>query len=407
MHRFKRLFTRFKKNPNGETVHIDEDLKKPENAGLQVLSRRFRTAQILLFLALFLFVTVFALTNSDRITYQNLYYFIKDFRVAVDHTEAEGTAGFAYATETDPTFALFKGGVAVAGRERLQILTATGAISTTEVLQLADPGLSSSGNLLLVYAKGEHKCFLYNSFTKLHSEVLDGKIRTAMLSESGAFSVVTDDGSYASVVSVYNRNFRKINRYSLNSSVISAPLSDDGSTIAILSYVQSEGVFEARVRLAKTGTDTVYCDYTVADAFPLGIAFTNDRCALMLTDRGIHRITESGGTEIEAFETEISLFASDASGFALLFSDGSLKCYGKDGESLFTRSVQEPIRALTKFGDIVFLKTDRSILRYGKDVETPDAVACVGYDGVMLPYSVTSVLLSSNGEARYFRFLTD
>ena len=50
MHRFKRLFTRFKKNPNGETVHIDEDLKKPENAGLQVLSRRFRTAQILLFL---------------------------------------------------------------------------------------------------------------------------------------------------------------------------------------------------------------------------------------------------------------------------------------------------------------------------------------------------------------------
>ena len=386
---------------------MEEDLKKPENAYFKRLSHRFRTAQILLFLALFLFVTVFAVTNSDRITYRNLYYFIKDFRVAVDQTEADGTVGFAYATETNPTFALFKGGVAVAGRERLQILTATGGISTTETLQLANPGLSSSGNLLLVYAKGEHECYLYNSFTKLHSEVLDGTIRTAMLSESGAFSVVTDGGSYTSSVSVYNRNFRKINRYLLNSSVLSAPLSDDGSAIAILSYVQKEGAFESRVRLAKTGTETVYCDYSVADAFPLGIVFTDDRSVLVLTDRGIHRVTESGGTEIESFREEVSFFASDASGIAIFFADRTVRCYGKDGACLFARSVSEQVRAISKCGDTVFLKTDRSILRYRQGAENPDETLCIGYDGVMLPYSESCVLLAANGEARYFRFPTE
>lgn len=386
---------------------MEEDLKKPENAYFKTLSHRFRTAQILLFLLLFLFVTVFAVTNSDRITYRNLYYFIKDFRVAVDQTEALGTVGFAYATDTNPSFSLFKGGVAVAGRERLQILTATGGISTTEVLQFANPGLSSSGNLLLVYAKGEHECYLYNSFTRLHSEVLDGTIRTAMLSESGAFSVVTDGGAYPSSVSVYNRNFRKINRYHLNSSVVAAPLSADGASIAILSYVQKEGTFESRVRLAKTGTETVYCDYSVDDAFPLGIVFTDNRSVLMLTDRGIHRITENGGTEIESFASEVSFFASDASGIALLFADRTVKCYGTDGACLFTRSVSDQVRAISKCGETVFLKTDRRILRYRQGAEHPDETLCVGYDGVMLPYSESCVLLTANGEARYFRFPTE
>jgi hypothetical protein len=127
----------------------------------------------------------------------------------------------------------------------------------------------------------------------------------------------------------------------------------------------------------------------------------------MLTDRGIHSITESGGTEIESFASEVSFFASDASGIALFFADRTVKCYGTDGACLFTRSVSDQVRAISKCGETVFLKTDRRILRYRRSAEYPDETLCVGYDGVMLPYSESCVLLTANGEARYFRFPTE
>ncbi|MBO5269989.1 MAG: hypothetical protein J6B77_04330, partial [Clostridia bacterium] len=210
------------------------------------------------------------MANSERITYQNLYYFLKDFRTAVDNTDIS-VDGIAYEIDEAPSFAVFKGGLAVAGRERLQLLTASGGVNLSAPLDMAKPQCAVSTDLLLVYGMGETSYHIYNAFTKIHADTVDGAIRAACLSESGVYSIVAEDDEYASAVYVYTRNFKKCNKYNLNSDVIAAPVSADGKSIAILSYDVTDGKYHTRLRLAEIGSDRIYCDYVIDDEFPLGV----------------------------------------------------------------------------------------------------------------------------------------
>ena len=402
----ERLFVK----SNGETVRVEDGLKDLENGYFRKIGQYFKTAQILLFVLLFLFFTVFSLVNFESINYQNLYYFIKDFRTAVDNTEAVGD-GIAYEVDDAPAFACFKGGLAVAGRERLQLLTAAGGMNTSTTLQMVSPVLSSTTDLLMVYGRGENTCHIYNSFTKIHSETVDGAVRTAYLSESGAYSVTAEDAEYASAVYVYNRNFEKLNKYNLNSHVVSAPLSEDGKTVAILSYVIEQGVYETRVRLARVGSDEVYCDYTVPGAFPLGISFTGKDHALMLTDNGIHIVSEkNGGVLLENFsERKVELFAFDSRGAAVFLSEegirgGTLKAYTSDGELRYSLDVSVPVRTLRVYGDSVFYRTDREIVRLSLKSGETESVTCTAYGGELLAVSEDRVLLCFDGAAEYYSF---
>lgn len=406
--KLKNPFDRFRRNPNGETVRIDGDLKRYGNGYFLEIGQYFKTAQILLLVLLVLFFTVFSLTNSESITYRNLYYFAKDFRTAIDNTDASGD-GFAYDVDGDAAFEVYKGGLAIAGNERLRILTAAGGINLSATLPLARPALSASTDLLLVYGRGETSCHIYNSFTCIHSETVEGAIRSAHLSESGAYSVVADDDSYESAVYVYSRNFQKINKYNLNSCAVAAPLSADGRTVAILSYTVRDGYFTTALRLAEVGTDRILCDYSVEDAFPLDVVFTAEDRVLLLTETGLHSVSgKDGGVRVAAFGAgeEIERFSFDSDGAAVLLKDDRGKCtvavYAADGTLSYEQAVQESVRSLRKCGTVVFFQTETKIVRLSKD--GTEAVDCPLYGGTLLAVSEDRAMLCTAGEAGYYSF---
>lgn len=402
------LFLRFRKNPNGETVRVEDDLEGLGNGYLRKIGQYFKTAQILLFVLLFLFVTLFALICSESITYQNLYYLAKDFRTAVDNTDVS-VEGIAYEVDPSPSFAVFKGGLAVAGRERLQLLTAAGGMNTSDALGMANPGLSASTSLLLVYARGENFCRIYNSFTMIHSDETDYDIRTAYLSESGAYSLVTEDFEYESAVYVYGRTFEKLNKYNLNSYVIASPISDDGKTIAILSYAANNGVFDTRLRMAKVGSDQIYCDYWVAGDFPLGVSFTDNGTAIILTDNGLYRVSaKKGGERLADFaEESVRYFAFDGENTAVLFASedrGTVKVFSSNGEILYSGETTAAVRAFALCGSFVFFRTDTEIVRIAYKTGKSDILPCTVYGGTFLAASETRVLICFTGETKYYSF---
>ena len=401
---------RLRKNPNGETVRVEEGLRGLENGYFRKIGQYFKTAQILLFVVLFLFVTVFALVNAESVTYRNLYYFVKDFRTAVDNTDTTAS-GIAYEADPNASYASFKGGLAVAGRERLQLLTAAGGVNASEVIRFNAPALSATTDLLLVYARGENTCHLYNSFAKLHTETMEYAVRTAYLSESGAYSVTTGDADFESAVYVYSRRFRKLNKYNLNSYVVSAPLSDNGKTVAILSYAVTEGVYETRLRLAEVGSEKVYCDYMVAGDYPLGVAFMDNDTVLMLTSGGLHIATEkNGGVALESFGgAAVGAFAFDETGAAVvLVTDGDragvLKAYTADGEERIAPKLSAPVRELKMLGDSVFYRTDTELCRLDLGSGEISSLSCAAYGGTIVPVSEDRILLCESGAATYYRF---
>lgn len=396
---------------NEERIRTKDAFRDVGNGYFQKISQYFKTAEIVLFLLLFLFVTSFVILNSRIVTYENLYYFFQDFRIAVDNTDSSVDA-IPYATDSNVTFSLYKGGLAVAGSERLQLLTAAGGVNHSASLGFAAPGISASTDLVLVYARGEKDCHVYNSFTKIHEETLDGNIRTAYLSESGAYSVTTEDEEYESAVYVYSRNFKKLNKYELNSYVIASPISEDGKNVAILSYVCKDGIYETRVRLARVGSGDTVCDTSMKGEFPLGIAFNENGGVLLLTEKALYRIDKKGGVTpaTEWTDQAVGTFCVKNGGAVLAFQDRNenkmktIAVSDEDGAILRYIDTEDAVLAVERLNDYVFYRTDNELVRVSVKTGEEDRILCEQAGGDFLAFSEDTVLICKNGEAKYYRF---
>ena len=399
------------KRVNGEAIRAKDAFRDIGNGYFRKIGQYFKTAQIVLFLLLFLFVTSFVILNSRVVTYENLYYFFQDFRIAVDNTDSSVDA-IPYATDLNVVFSLYKGGLAVAGSERLQLLTAAGGINHSASLGFASPGISASTDLVLVYARGERDCHIYNSFTKIHEETLDGSIRTAYLSESGAYSVTTEDEEYESAVYVYSRNFKKVNKYELNSYVIASPISEDGKTVAILSYACKDGIYETRVRLAEVESGDTVCNASMKDEFPLAISFVENGGALLLTEKALYRIDRKGAvTPVTEWTSQaVGMFCLENGGAVLVFQDDvesemkTIAVSDEDGAILRYIDTKDAVRAVDRLNEYVFYRTDFELVRVSIKTGEEERILCEQAGGDLLVFSKDTVLICKNGETKYYRF---
>ena len=388
-------------------LNLTKDIKSIGNEYYRSLGQSFRTLQILAFVALFLFTTIFVLSNSDSITYENLYYFVKDFRTAVDNTDESGTA-VVYETDRNMTFVSYKGGLAVAGSERLQLYTATGYLNSSASLSFLSPRLQASTSRLLIYDCGGTGCQIYNSFTKIHSQVEEGNIRFAFLSESGEYLTVTDNEEYSSSVQIYNKRFRKVNRFLLNSYVVSAKINANGSYAAVLSYVCENGVYETRLILTKVGAKETSFEHALENEFPLGIAYLSTDSVLLLTDSALYHVTVKGSvTKIHEFTSgTIEKFSFTDTHLALLFrktSELSLIVFDNGGKMVYNTNVDDDTYTLNGYRNYFYCQTTSALLRFNAENGKQTRVSCID-EGVLLALSDHRVLLCANGEAKYFRF---
>jgi hypothetical protein len=404
IHRLSSLLRR----PKGKlTLNLAGDMKAIENGYYRSLGQTFKTLQIFAFVGLFLFTTVFALSNTESITYENLYYFVKDFRTAIDNTDESGTA-LVYETDQNTAFISYKGGLAVAGSERLQLYTATGYLNASAALDFYAPELEASTSRLMIYDRGGTSCQIYNSFTKIHSQVEDHDIRLGHLCESGEYLLVTDDEEYSSAVMIYSKRFRRVNRLLLNSYVVSAALNAEGSRASILSYVCENGVYETRLLVTAVGSDKVELDYTINGEFPLGVAFVSNDTALLLTDTQVYVVSSKGTVRaVERFFADtVQKFVFTDTHLAVLTKKDdkfSLIAFDNSGEMVYNTTTEDGIYALAGYRNIVFCRSAASLLRVNLENGKMSSVSCTS-EGVLLTVSEHRALICGSGEAKYFRF---
>ena len=402
-----RLSSLFRRPKGRLALNLSGDIKAMENGYYRSLAEVFRTLQILAFVGLFLFTTVFVLSNRESITYENLYYFVKDFRTAIDNTDESGTA-LVYETDSKMTFVPYKGGLAVAGGERLQLYTATGYLNASAQLGFYSPALEASTSRLMIYDCGGTSCQIYNSFTKIHSQVEDHDIRFGHLSEAGDYLLVTDDEDYPSAVLIYNERFRRVNRLRLNSYVVSARLNAEGSRAAILAYECKNGVYETRLIVTAVGGDSYELDYTISGEFPLGVAFVSSDTALLLTDTQVYRINAKGSVDaVERFSSRtVQKFVFTDTHLAVLTKNGdefSLSAFDNSGKMVYNTTVEESVSALACYRNYVFLETSSSLIRVSLENGKTSSLPCTSA-GVLLAVSEHRALVCGSGEAKYFRF---
>ncbi len=391
--------------PKGKSV-------RPWNLYYEHLSVRLGITQVILYLALFAFVVLSFFRNTQLITYQTFYHFIKDLNASAESAFAVTSNSVSYPTDEQQSFTLYRQGLAVAGNTHVTVFTASGRQSISQNIQYQNPTAVGTGKYLLVYELGGTQYSLYNSYTKIHEGVSDHPINHAAISESGMFALVSSSEGYNSTVSLYSSRFALLNRYNKGGYVVDVTINKKGSQIAILSITPEDGVFTTELMLCKPGATTAQaeqrregivgwqCEYTTLDRIALlhedGMLFYNATGALLeehsFGGKTVHCV------DFDTFGTALCLQSREA------FAKNELLVFDKNGKLLYHEIESAEVRQIDLLEQTLFLLCDEGIHRLLLKSGERGFIATTDPQQILLASTENEVLLCSPHRGEYIRF---
>lgn len=403
--RIRRLFGKL---PLPDEDREPIDLASPSVPYYTNLSRRFRLAQIVLYLVLFVFVVTAVLGSRERITYANLYYLVKDINAASLVAEDAADRLEYPASSTTTAFVRYRGGLVAVGNQEVTVLSGSGRQTMTAQVEYGTPAVSASEKYFITYGLGEHRFSVFNAFTQVHSEVTDFPVYGAAVADDGSFLIVTRSETYTSRIIFYDRDHEVRANYYLNGYALSAAVSPDGGYAAVTSIDVEDGRYVSKVNIFRLSGSITYetvepegglvglCGFPAEDRVAVACA---DRLLVLRTDGTvqIEWMPEGGST--------LSLCAVSSGRIALLSRlDGEsyrVTVLDKNGRMVYTRRLRpqaEPT-ALAFGENVLYLRAGGFLYRLSADGDDLSYVRIHRDSLCILPDDGESVLVCATTAA--------
>ncbi len=395
-----------KKLPKGVSAEA------PLNPYYEAVSDRYGVAQVVLYLVLLAFVAVSFLGNTGLITYENLYYFVKDLNASAEQIDVLRTDALSYPASESPSFTLYRQGLAVAGNTSVTVFSAGGRQTVSSTVQYQMPTAVGSGKYLLVYDLGGTSYSLYNSYTQIHAGTTAAPIRAAAMSESGTYAIVTESATHASCVDLYDSDFRQINQYTYRGYVTDLTLQAKGSYLAVLVSEAQDGAFSTYLRVYEPGKGTLFSEATVGSGLGLRCGFTESGDVAVLCGDGIRFLTVRGKTTAEySFEGNLlTAFDLNENGCMAVLkknrnsNENYVIVFDKNGEMVYNDLVGWIVEAAAMGERSVFLLNGERIQRIRWDRDEIEEKS--NGEGTVRALAVSDdrLLLCSTKRAVYCKF---
>lgn len=404
-----RIFHRSKQMTDSLEVHLE----RPENGYYESVSVRFGYAQVILFVALFVFVVFSFLRNSQLITYSNFYYFFKDLNASAESVDLNGVSSVTYPTDTEQSFTLYRNGLAVAGNQSVTVFSATGRQTVSKLLDhYSHPVAIGSGKYLLVYESGGNRYSLYNFYNLIHSGTTEYPIASAAISDCGMYALISSSESYTSVVSLYNDRFELINRYNKNGYVMDVSIDEKGTHLAILTSDQSGSAFSTRLEIYRAGTDTPENTVTLGSSIGVDCEYTDPLSLTVLCSTEIYFLKSDGSLkETYSFDGKSLQCAQNSeNGIAVclkgrvISEKNMIILFDKSGKMMYNNTVPERIEQIALYEDTAYLLFSGGIRRVQKGNEQGELLLTDTEERILLALGKDEFLLCSPQKAVYMQF---
>lgn len=387
----------FGKKKKEDQSHIDAAAEKI--FGGQEFSRYYygvagvyRIVEFLFLAIFFIYVIITAAGNTESIKYENLEYIIRNFAFELDEKDFNSTA-IRYNPDGDLNFTLFGKGLAVCGRTGINIFSANGRKTCSDLYSYSSPISAGSDKYVIVCDNGGSEYSVYNMFSKVHTEKVNYPIRGVCMSDDGHYAVITRTDDYMSAVFLYDSDFRPVNRYMKNGYIMSADINNNNILITTLN-VDENGEYVTEVMLCRIGDDKSAATMTIKRSFPLKCSLVNDGICV-LCDDAVYYYNE-GGFPIGTFEYGLyELYGFD-------FSDeATLILFGRDrlnkeydavlldntGKKIASHTVKGPVKSYEIFSQNAYILTSEGIILIDADGIGISEYKDHGADGEILAYA--------------------
>jgi hypothetical protein len=290
---FRRLYEqaalrvrRFSNKTDEVLTETPIDFSAPSIPYYANLAERLSFIRVVLYMILVVFVAVTMITNHRLITYENLYYLAKDISAATMTAQSMADQISYPISSADAEFALFRGGVAVAGSEVVTAMSGSGRQTLSVNVAYADPCVRASDKYCITFGRGESSFSVYNSFVRVYSELTDFPVYDAAVGDNGHFAVVTRSRDYTSEVVLYDGNMEKLASYHLNGYVTGIAMNSEGDRLGVVSMESVNGLWETKITVIRIANRISQSSASVSGSFGSTCGFiSEDRFAVVMSDR--------------------------------------------------------------------------------------------------------------------------
>ena len=319
------------------------DFSAPSIPYYENLANRLSFVRVILYMVLFVFITVTVLCNHRFITYENLYYLAKDISAATLTAQSRADQISYPISSTEADFVYYRGGMVVAGSEVVTALSGSGRQTMSVNVAYANPCARASDKYFLTFGRGERSFAVYNSFVQVHREITEYPIYNAAVGDNGNFAVVTRSRDYTSEVILYDSDMNQLGNYHLNGYVTSLSMNQEGNRLGIISAEYNGGLWETKVTLIRMTKGLPIASATVVGTMGLQCGFvSDDQLAVVYTDRLMIWESDASVKNETFFEGTVpTLCTIGDNRVAILFeirtdlSESLLQVYDKNGRDLY------------------------------------------------------------------------
>ncbi len=365
--------------------------KAPEEAKIAYI---LGISKIISASALCILLLLTVVFGSGAISYEKVYYMVKDISYVKSFGEGAPESLSYSRPVQNQVFEVYKNGLVAASDSEIKMFTATGRVTLTAGSEMVNPRVSTSSGYILIYDQGRKSFSVYNSFVKLYSEHTEYPVAFADMSDNGEFLVVASSAKYASVVKIYNGEFKLQSELSKNERVIWASISSNGRYAAVMTLGASAGEAKVKVSVLDCKKGEVISETDVSGSMPYRCDFlSNDRIAILLDDKALVISREGRAVGEYVYPASAQRIDVYKDRFAILFSEGAisgqkqLSVFDSGCSNIFTASVEGSIRDLELSGSYVYLLNSKEAIRISTTLGTrsvkdvyADTVALVAFD---------------------------
>ncbi len=184
----------------------------------------------LLLLLLLVVIIVLGALNLDKIKAMPFYAAAEKLLT----NDAE-KAGFSFDAYSDNIFAEMSGGIVVASSSAYQVLDENGQKIAGALVSLPEPMIAASSGGAVIWSASSGSFILVLPDGKTKSMKNENAIISASVSESGYFTVATEEPNYKGLVTVYDKSFEPVYKwYSGEAYLMGAEVDPSGTELFVV-----------------------------------------------------------------------------------------------------------------------------------------------------------------------------
>jgi|GEM_PF-4302606 len=331
-----------------------------------------------------LFVSVFVLMNAQGASPANLIEWVQG-RILGIETGGGYPVKVAASEVKMNNFQFLDREPALLSDTAFLLYNASGAQISGRHHGYANPAFSTGASRALLYDLGGYGYRLESRAALDHEGQADQKIFAGTISPNGVYALATAGDGYASELTVYGRNHKKLyTRFLRDDYATSLALRSDGGLLAAAGLRSDRGGVGSTLFLLSLNDPDPVAKFEFSDTIIVALRFLRGGGIAVIGDRAAYLI-DSGHQNFETYDygkrtlQGFSIHEDSGLALALTGADGkscSLTLLGSDGKILAEKETESPCTALYYTGDQLFLLSEDILFRYSAELALEKETAC-------------------------------